>query len=199
MKKLVIFDLDYTLINVNSHYEVFEYAIKNKNILKFIFKLFTSKYIRHFIEKLFNQKDFKRCFSIYLTKYLKEEEIEDAVVKRFSDIKSLLNIEIYNILLSKINNSDFEIKIISGTFNHIAKYLSTQLNLEIYSSVIKNGKYLYDMQGKKLEYIKENFKNHIFYLFISDNFEDINYEFQEYILVYDGIPYKRIKGIEINE
>ncbi|WP_025209017.1 haloacid dehalogenase-like hydrolase [Hippea sp. KM1] len=190
--RLVVFDLDNTLFSINTHHYFSDHFFKSKSkFIYLIYKILSLKLFVH-LYYMFTKRDIKRDFSVYMFSFFSSKILDDGLEKIFKNLDDYKIDKTFN-LLNKMKSKGYKVIVLSATVDFIAKYIANKYDIEIYSSIIKNGKYYFDMTGQKVNYVDEHFSKYEKYLFVSDNKEDINKEFKNYIYVYKDMYFKNIE------
>lgn len=189
--KLVVFDLDNTLLTINSHYYFAEFFFKQRSkLLYYLYSLITTKIAWRILTRIL-RKDIRRVVSVLFFSFYKKAELEKAASDIFEKhSESLFNEKILRLFKHFQNRDEYRVVILTATPDFIAKAFEGLLDVEVLASRYSNGRLTFDMTGKKLEEICKNFREKQ-YLFVSDNEEDINSMFEHYILVKHNDMYIR--------
>jgi len=182
MKKLYLFDVCWTIVNLNSTYEYINFLI-DKWIKKYYKIFFFKRYIwivYYILEKIF-RKDFKRNLAVRFLKWLKEDNLIKINKEFYKYYKKYINLNIIETLLDKNKYNDTYL--LSASINPPIDFLKKDLNINGFSSVlwINNWKYNwkldFDLLGKKENIFKEKLIEINLYdeiHFFTDNTEDIS-------------------------
>ena len=187
---LAVFDLDDTLININSQYIFTVSFLKKHSLCKyFIFRLFMIKVI-YKISALIFKTDIRRILSFLFLKKYKKWELKEYAKEIFSD-HSIVNNDIH-CLLNNLRSKGYVLILATATPDFIAEVFQEIFSFNDFISTVRSdGKVILDVKGKKPEFLKNKFPDTNFSLFISDNEEDINDLFDTYVYVKQGNLFKK--------
>ncbi len=196
-KKLAVFDLDYTLLKINSHYMFTKIFLNEKSISRHtIFKLFSLPFLNKAVSFLF-KIDLKRSASFWLLKKYDKQALKTYARKIFCDL-SIVNDDVY-CLLNNVRKKGYILILATATPDFIAEVFQKMFLFEdVICTVVNNGKIETDAMGNKVKFIQNKYKNHVYSLFVSDNEEDLNEIFDVYIYVKYGKLFKKTSSKEID-
>jgi len=180
--KIAIFDLDNTLININTTIEFVRYYLRSFNIFKYLIFLFYYYFLKDFLNLL--PKHNIRKTIIFFLKGAKRKDLEKLANNFTRDFKDKLNPEVLN-LLDKYKNNNYLVFIVSSSIDLLAKSFSNVLSLKDgYGSSLEfieercSGRLSKDLLGNKLSFLKQlDYFNKIDFInssCISDNKEDLD-------------------------
>jgi len=185
--KNAIFDLDYTIINFNSHYEVTLQYLKLTNKYKYFLYAF---FYDSLLTKLINRTlkvDFQRQLSFFLLTYIDDNVMKESVSEvlsknRFNnDVIALLN-ELsldHNIYIATA--CPYEIATLIGKkIKNVDRVFATKISDKERDLIV----------GNKQEILRDKY-NIDSNVFISDNHEDFRDSIQDYYFVFNGKLFKR--------
>lgn len=183
MKKLILFDVCWTLVNTNSTYSYINFLIKNW-IKSYYKPLFFEKYIwllYHFLSKIF-KKDIKRDLAVHYMAWLRVSQLQELNNKYYNEFyRYTLKENIFNKLKSLQNRWD--IYLLSASINPPIDLLKDNIDVSWFSSTLEEKNWIYtwkltlDLLWKKENIFfskKLNIDNYDEIEFFTDNQEDIS-------------------------
>lgn len=181
MNKLALFDVDGTLYKGNSTFDFIQYVNRNNEKYSFFKKRY--KYLRVYnkiLNTLFHYDWYKLESAKFLTGY-SQDELEKLANQFYNDVLVKNKIKPVLELLQFYRQNQYQIVLVTATFDPIAKVIAKKLDANdyictnlIYQNNICIGKYEKDILNHKLAMIGEKYNlTNSESVFYSDNKQDI--------------------------
>jgi len=179
MNKVAIFDIDGTLVSVNTTEDFIDFYLKKYNRLKFVFFVFYRAFLKDIL--ILFKKDLRKI-NISFLKNESFNDIKEAAQEYVKTLKSYINPEIEE-KINNYRNDNYYLIFLSATIDFIAEGLVKLLSfdngkgstLKFNEENICLGEFENDISGNKLEVLKTIIKGDIDYnnsIVLSDNRED---------------------------
>lgn len=182
-RPLAIFDIDHTLLLVNSHYEFAERFLREHSRFRYwVYRLAAWEPMRKALSYLIGD-DVRRHLSARLfTPYPRDRLAEFASKMIQANFEAWCNPTVMA-LVDRARARGCVIVTASATLDFIAEPVADLLRADSLSSIYERGAIAHDLTGKKLSAINERFPGRRIGLFVSDNIEDICDQPDHFVLV----------------
>lgn len=195
-KLLVVFDLDHTLLRINSHYYFAESFFRQRSAVASFLYAFTTTGL---VGKILNRcvrGDIRRWVSLRLFGLYSQRELDDAAHCVFIRCdEGIFHERVLSLFKKFLDDERYRLAIMSATPDFIARVFAEKFGVEAFASQYRNGRLRFDMTGRKVE-CAVGMPGVVNHLFVSDNREDINASFANYIIVSDGDMYIRCQNVD---
>lgn len=183
---LAVFDIDHTLIRVNSHYEFAERFLREKAPVRYlVYRLGAWEPIRKALSYA-SGDDFRRRLSAFLFKPFSKNDLKAYANVMFTEnLPAWFNQDVVKIL-EVARTKNMVVLAASATLDFIAEALAEQMKIGVVSSVYENGRIEFDATGKKIELIQSKYPGMRINVFVSDNGEDVSEIPEYFVLVASG-------------
>lgn len=191
-KGICVFDLDYTLISVNSQYllTINYLSHAKKNIRYFIYRFLMVVYVRKIFSALF-KIDVAREMSFFLLNFESEGSLSSFVSNEF-DVLSVVNPSVIN-LKNEYESKGFKIVLATSSPWYFSRPIAKKLDINVVYSptdyknrnTIVGNKYKAVLDGEGVNKIA---------VFVSDNDEDFDERVQRYYFVRFGVPFELVRS-----
>lgn len=185
---MYIFDLDETILSINSHYHFSELFFKKQGTLVYrIYRVLTQGLIGKAIGHL-TKSDARRTISFVLFRLFPKQELKNAASALYQKSSTEhFNQEILKFFFELRDKHKNRVQIVTATPDFIAQAFQPILDVEIHSSIYNRGKLEVDLLSAKPEYIMKTFGE--IELIVSDSFEDLRVKCRSKIFVNSGTMY----------
>ena len=198
-RRLVVFDLDHTVLSINSHYHFAESFLQQRApLLHKLYGLLTAGFLGKVLGRVVGC-DARKWVSLRCFGWFPQETLDNSAQDVFAELhQTAFNQNIVQLLESFRERDGYHVVLMSATPDFIARPMAQRLGIDYFASTYHHGRLVADLTGRKLERAAA-IPNVVPELFVSDNPEDINTVFPNYLLVKDGVMYRRCNSISKDE
>jgi phosphoserine phosphatase len=188
MTKYIVFDLDETLLKVNSQYFFAESFFNEKSpFFSMIYNIISVGFLGKIISYI-KKEDARRVISTFLFGFYSNDELYDHAKKIFNQWVQMTNPHIYALYEMVKSNKGYEVIIATATLDFIARVFAEQTGKETISSTYSKGKIINDLRGRKIQKLSQLFQGE-FSLVVSDDFADLTEPFSQKLFVRENKIY----------
>ena len=182
MTKLIVFDLDETLLTSNSHYEfAFHFFKIQHGFWYFVYRLITSGFVGKIVGYI-GKDDSRRLVSIQLFRFFKKSVLTSNATALAKLLFRDINQPVFELFCKFRAMPNCEVCIITATPDFLKTAIEEKFGVAVYCSYYKEGRIIRDLRGQKADIVNQ-FPNHKKYLIVSDDANDLLDIFERKILV----------------